>query len=84
MVHLKICVGSSCHLRGAEDVIAAMKALVDKYRVSDKVALEATFCLGQCLEGVNVVTSSADELVLHHVTPANAEDLFRSEVLPRL
>ena len=31
---LKVCVGSSCHLRGSYDVIEEMKRLIKKYGVS--------------------------------------------------
>ena len=31
---VKVCVGSSCHLRGSYDVIEEMKRLIKKYGVS--------------------------------------------------
>ena len=33
---LKVCVGSSCHLRGSYDVIEEMKRLIKKYGVRTK------------------------------------------------
>jgi len=51
---IKVCVGSSCHLKGSYDVVEAFKSLVKKYNVEDKVELQASFCLGNCLQGGSV------------------------------
>ena len=45
---LKVCVGSSCHLKGSYDVIEAMKEVIKKCDVEDLVELRASFCLGCC------------------------------------
>lgn len=93
---VKICVGSSCHLKGSYDVIEAFKSLLSKYEVEDKVELQASFCLGNCARGVSVQmeecnTSIAENdhisivdggIMLHQVTAENAEALFTKEVLP--
>ena len=45
-MNIKVCVGSSCHLKGSYDVILAMKDILKKYDVEDLVELQASFCLG--------------------------------------
>ena len=49
---VKICVGSSCHLKGSYDVLEQMKSIVKKYNVEDVVTLQSSFCLSDCAEGV--------------------------------
>lgn len=53
-MNIKVCVGSSCHLKGSYDVIEAFKAVLKKYDVEDVVDLQASFCLGHCAKGVTV------------------------------
>lgn len=91
---VKICVGSSCHLKGSYDVVEALKSIVKKYDVEDLVELQASFCLGHCAQGVAVKADDfdeatvqrvgADELILHNVNKENAEDLFAKEIYPLL
>ena len=50
---LKVCVGSSCHLRGSYAVIEELKKLIDEYKVQNDISLQASFCLGHCAEGVS-------------------------------
>jgi hypothetical protein len=44
----RICVGSSCHLKGSYDVIEAFTEEVKKRHLEDKIELKAAFCLGKC------------------------------------
>ena len=60
---LKVCVGSSCHLRGSYDVIEEMKRIIKKYGVEDKVDLQASFCMGNCTK------DNCEELFLTQVYP---------------
>lgn len=76
---LKVCVGSSCHLKGSYDVIEKFKELLKKYEVEDVIELQASFCLGHCSEGVTV---KADERFILNVNADNAEEMFISEILP--
>lgn len=78
---LKVCVGSSCHLKGSYDVIEEFKTCLKKYDVEDKIDLQASFCLGHCSEGVTV---KADEEFLFNVNKDNAEDIFVKDILPKV
>ena len=51
---IKVCVGSSCHLKGSYEVIEAFKEVLKKYDVEDIIDLQASFCLGHCALGVTV------------------------------
>ena len=95
-MNIKVCAGSSCHLKGSYDVIQALKDILMKYDVEDLVELQASFCLGHCAKGVNVKTDGISEnmmkkasistedgfLLLHNVTKDNPEELFVKEIYP--
>lgn len=94
---IKVCVGSSCHLKGSYDVIEAFKAVLKKYDVEDVVDLQASFCLGHCAKGVTVscegmeaavngpqVEVSADGYILHGVNADNVEEMFAQVVYPKI
>lgn len=96
---IKVCVGSSCHLKGSYDVVEAFKALVKQYEVSDKVELQASFCLGNCLKGVSVVVEGVDGalvpesdrvkrsengILLSCTNGENTAELFERVILPLL
>ena len=53
MVTVTVCVGSSCHLRGARVVIERFNELLEKHGLQDKVGLKGSFCMERCGEGVN-------------------------------
>ncbi len=75
---LKVCVGSSCHLKGSYDVIEKFKELIKRYDVEDRIELQASFCLGHCSEGVTV---KADDRFILNVNGDNAEEIFTNEIL---
>lgn len=93
-MNIKVCVGSSCHLKGSYEVIEAFKEVLKKFDVEDLVDLQASFCLGHCVHGVSVKSDGfdgagveklgADELFLHNVTRENVEELFAREIYPLL
>ena len=76
MKEVSICVGSSCHLKGAYDVVEIFKAKVKEYELEDQIHLKASFCQGKCTDGV-VVT--VDDKLLTGVNSDNAEEIFYQE-----
>ncbi len=87
---IKVCVGSSCHLKGSYDVIDQLKSLIKKYDVEDLIDLQASFCLGFCAQGVTVKAEPTiekikdGELFLHNVNKDNIEELFVKQIYPLL
>ena len=73
MKEVSICVGSSCHLKGAHDVVEIFKDKVKEYDLKDEIHLKASFCQGKCTDGV-VVT--VDNEFLTGVNPENAAEIF--------
>lgn len=75
-----ICIGSSCHLKGSRQIVERLQALVQKKGLEDKVELGGTFCMGDCVNGVNVTVDG----VKHSVSPETVDEFFEKEVLAKV
>lgn len=85
---VKICIGSSCHLKGSYDVVQGMKEILKKYDVEELVELQASFCFGLCAEGVIMKAEEAldgsGDIFVHGVNKDNVEQKFLQEIYPKL
>ena len=79
MVEVKVCVGSSCHLKASYQVITTFKKMIESLHLEDQVALKAAFCMGRCSSGIAVTVN--DEPI-ENVGFANAEEIFNQFILP--
>ena len=77
MTELVVCIGTSCHLRGSEEVIKIFKRLIHANRLEKKITLKGTFCMGKC-SSKNVRVSIGDEIF--ETTPLQAESFFVKHV----
>lgn len=75
-----ICIGSSCHLKGSRQVVEKLQALVKENHLEDKVELGGTFCMGDCVNGVNVTVDGEK----HSVSTDTAEEFFQKEILAKV
>ena len=81
-MEIRICVGSSCHLKGSHAIIELMKEAVEKNGIADKVNLAGSFCMGVCnLVGVTV---SVDDDVHTGITVENFREFFTEKILNKL
>ncbi len=72
-MEIKVCIGSSCHLKGSREIVETFKKIIQEGNLHDKVELSGTFCMAKCQEGVCV---SVDGKV-HSVTPSTAETFLK-------
>ena len=77
-MNIKVGVGSSCHLKGSYDVLQGIKEAIEVHNLGDKVELEASFCLGNCSNGVSM---QIDGEPVYNVTSENIENIFNERVL---
>ncbi|MCF2651756.1 (2Fe-2S) ferredoxin domain-containing protein [Anaeromassilibacillus senegalensis] len=75
-----ICIGSSCHLKGSRQVVEKLQTLVREHGLEDKVELGGTFCMGDCVNGVNVTVDGEK----HSVSPETVNEFFEKEVLTKI
>lgn len=76
---ITVCIGSSCHLKGARQVVETLQALIQEHRLQDRVELGGTFCMGNCQHGVCVTLDDQP----FSLTPDTVRSFFDDEVLPR-
>lgn len=60
MKSIKICVGSSCHLKGSYEVIQLLQQLIKYAGLETCIELRAAFCLGHCTEAVSLVLPTGE------------------------
>ncbi len=80
MMNIKICIGSSCHLKGSKLVVEKLQELLKNNDLQNKVELSGAFCMSRCQEGVCV---SIDDTV-HSVKPETVEKFFETEIKYKL
>ena len=76
MVKVEICIGSSCHVEGAGQVLDTFREQLKEKNLGDKVELAGKFCIGKCTEGVCVTVDGE----LFSVEPKSAKKFFEKEV----
>ncbi len=82
MFTIFVCVGSSCHLKGAYEIIKICQNLIKAHQLEEKVELKGTFCCGKCSEqGVTVIINGE---TLSGVLPSNFEEVFKEKVLKEI
>lgn len=69
-ITVTVCVGSSCHIKGARNVIMRFNEMLKEQNLEDKVELKGSFCMERCGEGINwqiddepLTSSNEDEAV---------------------
>ena len=79
MLVVQICVGSSCHLKGSQEIVALMQKAVEEYNLDGDVVLVGSFCIGKCnREGVTV---QINDDVHVGITPQNFKEFFQKNIL---
>lgn len=78
MTEVVICVGSSCHIKGARRVVEGLTKLIKESGMSELVKLSGSFCMGRCEEhGVSVKVDGE----IHFVDPDHVEEFFRDVIM---
>lgn len=75
-----VCIGSSCHLKGARQVVEDLQYRIAQNNLKDKVDLSGTFCMGNCQQGVCVTVDGED----YSVTPETSKEFFEKEILAKV
>ena len=79
MLVVQICVGSSCHLKGSQEIVELMQKAVEEYHLDGDVVLMGSFCVGKCnREGVTV---QINDDVHVGITPRNFKEFFQKNIL---
>lgn len=76
-----VCIGSSCHLKGAYPIINALKEELKDRQLEGQINLSASFCLGHCQDGVSM---KINDRIVTGFTPENIHERFENEILKEL
>lgn len=78
---IEICIGSACHLKGSYQVIQEIKELLERNKLTSKVELKSSFCLGSCGEGVSIRVNGEK---IYSIDASQVESFFNEKVLSEL
>lgn len=79
---VQVCVGSSCHLRGSQDIVELLQKAVCDLGLDTEITLAGSFCAGKCnREGVTV---QVDDEVFPGISKENFNEFFNESILKKL
>ena len=79
---IQVCVGSSCHLKGSQDIVELLQKAVTEYHLENEVTLAGSFCIGVCNRvGVTV---QVDDDIHTGITRENFKEFFKENVLDKI
>lgn len=81
MLTVTICVGSSCSVRGSDELASRIEKLIVKEDLGNKIELIGAFCMEHCSMGVSVRVDGREFREIH---PEDAEAFFYREIAPYL
>jgi NADH:ubiquinone oxidoreductase subunit E len=81
MLMVTICVGSSCSLRGSDDLAIELQKLIQKEQLDGLVDIAGAFCMDLCSRGISVRVGESE---FSGIKPEQAEEFFYSEIINRV
>ncbi len=76
---VQICVGSSCHLKGSQEIVELFDKAIKEYGLENDITLAGSFCMEKCNRiGVTV---TVDGTVYTGLTPPDFDEFFKEKVL---
>jgi NADH:ubiquinone oxidoreductase subunit E len=79
MLIIQICVGSSCHIKGSEEIVRLLQSAVEEYKLEDDVVLTGSFCIGKCNR--TGVTVQINDDVYVGINKDNFKEFFNEHIL---
>jgi len=81
MLLITICVGSSCSLRGSDELASELFRLIKKEKLEGLVDIVGAFCMDACSKGVSVRVGDREFSGIH---PQQAEEFFYKEIIGQI
>jgi NADH:ubiquinone oxidoreductase subunit E len=78
MLFVTICVGSSCSLRGSDELAVEIQKLIEKEHLEGLVDIVGAFCMDACSKGVSV---RVGEREFSGIKPEHAQEFFYKEII---
>ncbi|MCQ2413559.1 MAG: (2Fe-2S) ferredoxin domain-containing protein [Clostridia bacterium] len=80
MIFVEVCVGSSCHLKGAPRIVEMLQEKIAQEKLEEEIILTGSFCTGKC-NRVGVTLTVGDEIYTG-VTPEGLGEFWKNVILP--
>jgi NADH:ubiquinone oxidoreductase subunit E len=79
MIELRVCIGSSCHLKGSYNVIQTFLQLIEAHQLHGRIDFKSSFCMKRCAHaGVGISVGGE----AYHISPDKAMEFFKAEIIP--
>ena len=82
MITIQICIGSSCHLKGAPEIVRLLQKYIKDNSCEDRIALTGPLCAGRCNRDGVTVTVGDD--VYTGVTPEGFDAFWNDKIVPAM
>lgn len=79
MVKVSVCIGSACHIKGSYNVLNSLQQLREEHGLTDRLEINAVFCLNHCTEAVSVQIDAGE---VQSVSGRTVRDFFTRKILP--
>ena len=79
MFIVQVCVGSSCHLKGSEEIVELFEKAIAEHQIDDDIVLSGSFCVGKC-NRVGVTVQVNDDIHVG-ITRENFKEFFNKHIL---
>ncbi len=76
---IRICVGSSCHLKGSPEIVELLQNAVKENNLENEITLAGSFCIGKCNR--DGVTVQVDEEIYAGITKEEFKEFWKDKVL---
>lgn len=79
---IQICVGSSCHLKGSQEIVQLLQNAITENHLENEITLAGSFCVGKCNRvGVTV---TVDDEINTGITKESFDSFFKEKILRKL
>jgi NADH:ubiquinone oxidoreductase subunit E len=78
MLVITICVGSSCNIRGSDELATVLQRCIEKEHLEGLVDIVGAFCMDNCSHGVSV---RVGDRTFSGIRPADGEAFFYREII---
>lgn len=79
MLIVQVCVGSSCHIKGSQEIVELLQKAVEEHHLQDDVVLAGNFCIGKC-NRVGVTVQINDDVHVG-INRENFNEFFNKNIL---
>lgn len=82
MLFIQVCVGSSCHLKGSQEIVELLEKAIEENNIDDDVVLSGSFCIGKCNR--YGVTVQVNDDIHVGITVENFREFFEKNILDQI